>query len=353
MEEVIVTATKWEQSLQDVPVSVSVVSGEQIKNQSLQNLDDLSNWVPGLSVREGGEQTGISIRGFGAGLNFGFDQSVGLFIDGICAGRERRQIGGYVTGSLTDNLAGQLAVRWGDDDGYLKNTFSGDHEQQEEDWTGRVTLLWTPTDRTEARTKLEYSEYDRTGRDFQIPDVGGPFSGDTSGLSAAASLTVYGAYDPRFEFDKNRVTSKQTETADVDSTNIAVEVTHDMSLGTFKSITGYSAYESEDQRDVDWSPTNFLFEPISQDFTQYSQEFQLISDVGEKFDYILGLHYFFNTEFLVDRWTDINIEPFLIPFGVEPFSDTIFGGPADNWRYAQLRFLDQEPDNYSVYAQAT
>jgi outer membrane receptor for ferrienterochelin and colicin len=62
------------------------VTGETIKELSIQNLDQLSKYVPGLQIQEGGEQTGISVRGFGAGLNFGFDQSVGLFIDGIYAG---------------------------------------------------------------------------------------------------------------------------------------------------------------------------------------------------------------------------------------------------------------------------
>jgi iron complex outermembrane receptor protein len=72
LEEVVVTAQRRQESLQDVPVSVAVVTGQQIQELSLQNLDQLSTYVPGLSVREGGEQTGISIRGFGTGLNFGF-----------------------------------------------------------------------------------------------------------------------------------------------------------------------------------------------------------------------------------------------------------------------------------------
>ncbi|HEY3392996.1 MAG TPA: TonB-dependent receptor plug domain-containing protein, partial [Lacipirellulaceae bacterium] len=90
LEEVIVTAQRRAETLQDVPVSVAVVSGEKIEDLSLQNLDQLSAYVPGLVVREGGEQTTISIRGFGTGLNFGFDQSVGMFVDGIYAGRERQ-----------------------------------------------------------------------------------------------------------------------------------------------------------------------------------------------------------------------------------------------------------------------
>src|SRR5689334_6360205 len=80
LEEVIVTAQRRVESLQDVPVSVGVVTGKEIEDFSLQNLDQLSRYVPGFTVSEGGEQTNISIRGFGTGLNFGFDQSVGMFV---------------------------------------------------------------------------------------------------------------------------------------------------------------------------------------------------------------------------------------------------------------------------------
>lgn len=410
MEEIIVTATRREASLQDVPVSVSVVSGEQIREQSLQNLDDLSNWVPGLSVREGGEQTGISLRGFGTGLNFGFDQSVGLFIDGMYSGRERqfrarfldvssvevlrgpqatlfgkntisgaiiirtgepqhdfdmnvktevgvgvrprKQVEGFVTGELSDSIAGRLALRWSDDDGYTRNTYTGEKEEQEKDWVIRPTFLWTVNDNLEAKLKLEYAKYKRRGRGFQVSDIGGAFSDDTTGLSAAAQLSSYLAYDPQFEYALNNLTSKQLETADVSSRNAVLEISYDLGQATLTSVTGFSGFISEDGRDVDWTPTSFLYEPISQDFKQYSQEFRLVSEVGEKFDYILGL-YAFGNQFYVDRRTDINIEVFLIPFGVSPGDDIIFGGPAENWRYAQLRYLDQATHNQSAYGQAT
>lgn len=410
LEEITVTATRREESLLDVPVSVSVISGEQIREQSLQNLDDLSNWVPGFSVREGGEQTGISIRGFGAGLNFGFDQSVGLFIDGMYSARERQfrarfldvesvevlrgpqntlfgkntisgavvlrtgdpthdtdmnlraevgggandrvQLEGVFNGSLTETLAGRLAVRYADEDGYTYNTFTEETEEQQEDWVARATFLWTPTDRLSARLKLEQSKYERRGRNFQISDIGGPFSDETASLGAAARLSAYLAYDPDFEYELNELTSKQLETADVDSTNIVLEVKYDLGFADLESITGYSSFESEDGRDVDWSPTSYLYEPISQEFDQYSQEFRLVSAPSDTFDYIAGV-YFLGNDFYVDRRTDINIEVFLLPFGVSPGDDIIFGGPADNWRYAQLRFLDQESDTRSAYFQGT
>ncbi|XOV82595.1 MAG: TonB-dependent receptor [bacterium] len=419
MEEVIVTAQRREQSLQDVPVSVGVVTAETIKELSIQNLDELAKYVPGLAIQEGGEQTSISVRGFGAGLNFGFDQSVGLFIDGVYAGRERQfrspfldigqvevlrgpqstlfgknttsgavvittgtptnefsvdlnaeylpdvsgtRLQAIVNGGISENLAGRLALRYAEDDGYMRNNFTGDLEEQEEDWIARATLLWTPTDALSIRTKFEYGEYERTGRNFNVSQVSGIEVGrplaSGADVSAAARLSTYSAYAaagdrPRFPVDELTRSSKQPETADVESTNAVVTVKYDLANGgTLTSITGYSAYESEDERDVDWTPTNFLYEPISQEFDQFSQEITFASELGEKFDYLIGVHGFKN-DFLVDRRTDINIEPFLLIFGAQPFSDTIFGGPASAWSRGQLRFLDQTTTNISGFVQGT
>lgn len=414
IEEMIVTATRRQATLQDVPVSVSVVTGEMIRELSLQNLDQLSAYVPGLSVVEGGEQTNINIRGFGAGLNFGFDQSVGLFIDGVYAGRERQFRStfldvGYVevlrgpqatlfgknttsgaiiittgqpthefstdvfaeftpetkrqtyqftvNGGLTDTLAARLALRYSDHEGYLKNTFTGKSEEQETDWVGRLTLLWTPTDALSVRTKLERSEYERSGRNFHVSNVSGLEVGKplASGadVTVASRLSTYQAYDPSFEFRNKSRSSKQPETADVTSTNATLKIDYDLPGGhTISATTGFSGFESEDLRDVDWTPTNFLYEPITQDFDQWSQEIQFISNTEGKFDYLVGVHAFKN-EFYVDRRTDINIEPFLLPFGVTPFSETIFGGPASNWRRANLRFLDQETTSTSIFGSGT
>ena len=411
IEEITVTATRREESLQDVPVSVGVVTGEMIRELSLQNLDELSSYVPGLTVREGGEQTGISIRGFGAGLNFGFDQSVGLFIDGIYAGRERqfrghfldvnavevlrgpqatlfgkntisgavvittgkptqefeadfrgeatsvidrRQAEAVVNVPLTDTLASRVALRWSDQDGYVENTFTGEDEEQQEDWIGRVSFLWEPTENLSVLAKLERSEVERVGRYFNVSDVRGLAVGRPTATGAdvglAAQLSSYVAYDPEFRWGSHSKTSKQQETEDIESNNAVLRLDYETAGGhTLTSITGYSGYESEDQRDVDWSPTNFLFEPITQDFDQWSQEFQFISQVGEKFDYLLGAHLFSN-DFYVDRRTDVDINVFLLPFGVPPFDPMPFGGI---WRYAQLRFLAQETDSMSAYGQGT
>ena len=413
IEELVVTAGKREQSLQDVPVSVAVVTGETIKDLALTNLDELSQFVPGLVIVEGGEQTGISIRGFGASLNFGIDQSVGLFVDEIYAGRERQFRGTFldverievlkgpqgtlfgkntIAGAVTitsgtpthdpslsvrgeygpdtrrraieavangpiigDVLAGRLAVRISDEEGYMYNTLTREKEEQEQDKIVRGTLLWTPTDRLNVRAKAEWSEYDRIGRYFQISEVSGfavnrpritnpatllplPVPLDTA---LAANLSTYRFYDPAFNAGLDYNTSKQQETAHVISKNAALDASYDFGPLVLRSITGVNSYKSLDGRDVDWTPNPYLYQPISQKFTQWSQEFRVVSDIGDRFDYIAGV-YWFKTDFYVDRRTDININMFFA-----------LGDNVANRKYSNLSFLEQTAETYSTYAQGT
>ena len=83
LEEVVVTAQIREQSLQDVPISVSAIDGEAIEDRSVDNLQSLSASVPNFYVAETQIDTSISIRGVRSGANKGFEQSVPLNFDGI------------------------------------------------------------------------------------------------------------------------------------------------------------------------------------------------------------------------------------------------------------------------------
>ena len=427
MDEIIVTATKRASPLESVPVAVSVVTGETIKNLNITNLSQLSRQTPSLAVTEGGEQTGVSIRGFSAGLNFGFDPSVGLFIDGIYAGRERQFRGTFLdisrievlrgpqaalfgkntsagavlitTGQpvdrlefnnrlewtprsdrvayegvlnvpVSDTLATRFAVRLSDEKGFFRNTLTGDREEQQRDIVVRGTALWTPTDQLSVRLKGEYSNYKRTGRAFQVSQVSGiavgrpllttvsqgasttptipfaqgeaprPIAPAFRDVGAAARLSTYLAYDPKFEFGKNYTNSKQRETALVHSKNAALEFNYDLGPATLTSVTGYSAYDSDDGRDVDWNPTTFLYQPITQDYKQYSEELRITSQTGGKFEYLVGL-YLLRQEFFVDRQTDVDINLF---FGS-------VGNP--DRRYATLARFKQDTDSAAIFGQGT
>jgi outer membrane receptor protein involved in Fe transport len=420
IEEITVTAQRRTETLQEVPVSVAVVSADMIKNQNLTNLDDLSNYVPGLRVIEGGEQTGISVRGFGAGLNFGFDQSVGLFVDGIYAGRERQFRGtfldvksvevlrgpqgslfgkntvagaiivntgtpiqewessvraeyspdtnrhvveGVVNVPISETFGARMALRASDDKGYLQNKLTRKDEEDVKDFVFRTTFQWTPTDDLVLRTKAEFSDYNRKGRNFQVSKVRPELTNAAGAARLVSALPAgYQFYFPGFDPQRKRErTEQQEQSADVKSQNVSITADYTLGNATLTSITGYSAYKSDDQRDVDFSPTNFLYEPITQDFDQWSQELRLVSNPGEHFDWIAGV-FWFKTDFLQDRRTDVNREIFLdvgnaflnlVPAD-DPSRDGVpFSAPDLRISNSNLRFFDQTAETISPYFRGT
>lgn len=100
LEEVIVTARKREESLQEIPVAVSALSGNALEEAGLRDLADLGKVIPNVDVGKGNGTSGaanVYIRGVGArntGVNF--DSGVGIYLDGIYMSRP--------DGAILDNV---------------------------------------------------------------------------------------------------------------------------------------------------------------------------------------------------------------------------------------------------------
>ena len=96
IEEIIVTSTKKEQTLQEIPIAVSVTSADTIQKAGILDLKDLQSVVPSLRINtlQNSTNTNFTIRGFGNGANNpGIEPSVGVFIDGVYRSRSAAQIG--------------------------------------------------------------------------------------------------------------------------------------------------------------------------------------------------------------------------------------------------------------------
>src|SRR3569833_3191948 len=89
MEEIVVTARKRLENLQDVPLSAEVVSGLAIAQRNNNTLTDLAQTTPSIHINSTGAGGQMFIRGIGSGTSLTFDQSVGTFIDDIYHGRTR------------------------------------------------------------------------------------------------------------------------------------------------------------------------------------------------------------------------------------------------------------------------
>lgn len=336
LEEIIVTAQKRAQSLQDVPVSVNVVSGESISENGINNLDELSNIVPNLTITEGSQSTSIFIRGLGSGVNQGFEQSVGMFIDGIYAGRDRQfrapfldienvevlrgpqgtlfgkntiagalnittakpsdefeallrttyepeyndyAVEAVVSGPLSETVAARLAVRQSESDGHMENTTNGRDEPSDVETVIRATMVWDASEDVTVTTKLEGSRF----------DVGGE----------ANNISNAGAWAPLFQLADSNIdltdeysrSTNLNETSSNDSDSITVNVDWQIGDYTLTSISGYSGYQYSDVQDVDFTPVELLSQFQDQDFSQLSQEIRLTSPLGDTFDFIAGAYW--------------------------------------------------------------
>ena len=88
LEEIVVTAQRREQSLQEVPIAIEVFTGNEIRRQGFRDLDDLANFSTTVLIEPRVQDQDVSIRGFGTtGNALTLDAATPFFVDGIHHGR--------------------------------------------------------------------------------------------------------------------------------------------------------------------------------------------------------------------------------------------------------------------------
>ncbi|MCG8442435.1 MAG: TonB-dependent receptor plug domain-containing protein, partial [Caulobacterales bacterium] len=236
-EQIMVTATRRAESIQDVPVSVVGIGGEQLQSQGVTDVAQLTTFVPGLEFASNSLQTNLYIRGIGSGASHSIEQSVGRFVDDVYVGRAdmnlhgffdvasvevlrgpqstlfgkntaagaiivrtgeptselaggaRARVGrystvngykeaeGFISGPLADNVRGRLALRWRDDGGYVENLRPGPDSLERRDLNARFKGEWDIGADTVAKVRAEYSIYDADGQvlsEINFPSPLGP-----------------------------------------------------------------------------------------------------------------------------------------------------------------------------------
>jgi outer membrane receptor protein involved in Fe transport len=224
LEEIIVTARKRAENLQDVSVSVDAVSGQALQNLGAARFEDVR--LPAVRIGQGGFTDSLFIRGVGSGNNQGFEQSAPIFIDGAWFGSSRtarmgfldlerievlkgpqptyfgkNAIGGaisvvtrkptkefeagidstyefnqqelsttaYVSIPLTDNFGIRAAGRFRNlDKGWLFNTATGTNDPRQEDRVGRISARWEATENLVFNAKYEQGKVRQFGRETQL-----------------------------------------------------------------------------------------------------------------------------------------------------------------------------------------
>lgn len=335
LEEVVVTAQKRTESLQDVPISVAAMSGEKINDQGITNLEELTLYIPNVNINQGQAQPNLYIRGIGSGTNIGFEQSVGMYIDGVYSGRGalaavpltmdlervevlkgpqgilfgKNTIGGAINittakpafenegmvdalysddhgeqiynvmlnGEITDRIAGRVAVRYDAMDGWWDNELLKKQGPNTDNWYGRGSLLFDASDNVEVIAKYEYGDFQSDDKPAVIYQSDQPlnFRGED----------VFPIVD-----DQDKAAFDLGDNSEVRTDVGALTVNWDMGFATFTSISAYSKYDLKRQTNSDFSATEGLHRTQDEKFEQWSQELRLVSPGGETIDWIAGVY---------------------------------------------------------------
>jgi iron complex outermembrane recepter protein len=346
IEEVIVTATKRAQTLQEIPVAVSVVTSESIEQSGVLDIKDLQTLVPSLRVTQlqSSANTNFIIRGFGNGANnAGIEPSVGVFIDGVYRSRvgsaladlpklERIEVlrgpqstlfgknasagvisvitakpdldaysgsasvtvGNYdqlivkgdITGPITDNLAFSAFASVNERDGYYDNIELGTEQNEMDRWSFRGQLLWAPSDVLEFRMIVDGESLDEI-----CCGVANLVDGPTGDLVRALGGNLVPnapfAYKGFYDFDP---------VTEIDTSGVSLDITYDFESVTLTSITAYRTLEQFQLGDVDYTSARLINpDQANQSDTEidtFTQEIRLTSAGDGNLSWMVGAFYF-------------------------------------------------------------
>jgi outer membrane receptor protein involved in Fe transport len=370
IEEVVVTAQKREATLQETPVAVSVVSGEDLVTKRIDDIQELEIATPSLNTGQNqtSSQQTFSIRGLGtSGNNAGLEPSVGVFIDGVYRSRaasaiddfiaverveilrgpqssvygkntpagvisiitkkpEREfglnlehSIGNYgskitrgtVTGPLTDTVSYRLSGNHNKRGGYIDNVQPGRGAVNDRDRSAlRGQLLIEPSDSLTFRIIADTSS-------IREDCCGAPFyynlpANAVRTTALGATLLPDDIYQREIKFDRAMYTEQ-------DQSGVSAQVDWVGDNYTFTSLSAFRDFRETNDIDAD-----FIDIPLSGVLQNYidrqvfTQELRLQSTAADKLDWMIGYYYYDADQ---DNTNDNQLGEF-----ARPFFDGAIGG---------------------------
>ncbi len=351
--EIVVTAQKREQKLQDVPIAVSVIDGSLVESTGGFNAESLKQLVPSLNIRKTNTQLNqaLFLRGVGT-INFAIaaQPSVAFVLDGVVlssageafgdmydvervevlrgpqgtlfgknssAGvvsvvskKPNAEFGGYVdvgwfeddekrvkaslNAPLSDTLRTRTTATWGDFDGYIDNistTPAGGKLNGYDRWGIRSIWIADPSD----NLQLTFiGDYRRSDDNCCVEVIGGA---PTGAQAAAITLLLDGTDFLRGD-ESRRVRQNLVMSSEEEAWGLSAQADVGVGNYTLTSITAYRTWDSTEIREGDWLDAGPAYVGINQlhdlgPQTQdtFSEELRIASPGGETFDYIAGIYY--------------------------------------------------------------
>lgn len=390
LTDIVVTAQRREQSLQQVPISVTAFNAASIAALSAETIGDLDTFTPGLTINDTSvTQPSFTIRGVQTDdFGIGTDPSVGIFVDGIYSGRSGSsliffndvqrvevlkgpqgtlfgrntsggaisiitnkptdtrslsgtiQVGNYkkvradanVNLPLTDTLYLRLNGVSNYRDGYLKDALTGERRERENNKSARAALRWAPTDATDF--VLAY-DHDDTSKD-------GPFA---IGISDSALSN-----DPRGPYANDVIDDKETRVLNA----VSFIATHHSGPLTFTSISSFKRFETHNREDEDGTadPTLYLdTENIERNSSIY-QELRVGFD-NDRLSAIVGGSFFHERGRQTSAVTLLSDSIDTLLGGLLGALDTFGGLPVLGQTFREDMNNRAANDSYAAFADAT
>ncbi|MGB3319318.1 MAG: TonB-dependent receptor [Sphingopyxis granuli] len=342
--EIIVTASKRSQTLQDTPIAVSVASAADIENSQIRDLIDLQSAVPSLRVAQlqSSANTNFIIRGFGNGANNpGIEPSVGVFIDGVYRSRSAAQIGdlpnlervevlrgpqstlfgknasagvisivtqkpqydfggsveatygnydaitvkGNVTGPIGENVAFSLGGNFNRRDGYAQDLRLGKDVNDRNRWGVRGQLLFEPTDALSIRLIGDYDKIDENCC-IAANVIAGPTVAITDLLAGGTSVDAANPFS-------YRVYNNFLSSNEIENYGGSAQIDYDLGALALTSITAYREVRADTNQDSDFSGADLIGQKSDDTaINTFTQELRLTSDFDGPVNFLIGGYYF-------------------------------------------------------------
>lgn len=405
LDEIIVTAQKRAENVQDVPLSITAIGGEEIKDLNIDDLNDLTLYAADTEIVASPVFNFIFMRGIGSGFNKGFEQSVATLVDEVYYGRAsylsnglldlagvevlrgpqgtlmgKNSVAGVlhlktgdpqddwamdaqamfgeldekrfrlmVTGPITDSLSFRVALQDHTRDGDIFNTTINQAERNIDRQNARLKLKWEPTAALTLLGTVNYSTVDEDGPGIELT------------AATPELLLAFQALDPETTGDGFDGKNHSDEPGFAKRENLDVVLRGDLEWRdhTITSISAWGGFEEQWHLDVDFTPVPYLIYDIDEDFELASEELRITSPAGA-LEYIAGLHVLYThmNALLQIPLGAINdplqtLGVLLIPDALQQITDGLI--PAGDYVEAERRItnLDQTTTSYAAFGQVT
>lgn len=349
--DIVVTAQKRSERLQDVPLAVSVVSGDALSSTGSPGLEGATALVPALNILKSGTTLNQSLflRGVGTTtFSIAGEPSVSAVVDGVVLARtgeafgdlvdvERmevlrgpqgtlfgknasagvinivtkqptRDFGGYLEGSyfsggdearvrgalnvpLSENLLSRFTGFYSRYDGNIRNdAYNGRRVNGYEHAGGRVQLKWTPSDAT---TVAIIADYRKNSDDCCAEVIG---TGPLNAAGAAITSPAFAILPTPKGDETRRINQDLITRTEEESYGASIQIDTELGNQTVTSITAYREYSNTEIRDGDFLSAPYVgfnqlhdFGPQTGD--TFSQELRLTSPSQQLISYVVGVYY--------------------------------------------------------------